>query len=354
MLLGQAVLITCSPSIACRPTSRYDAVLKLEKQQTQLQSGLEYVEKKMGKVYRKVVKAEEEVIHEGKVCCGCAKDQRRTRPRKWRRRLERAVGDERKLPEKSSFTRKHSFDSPRASSGLGFRATQLKVGLEWAPSLTLRRHFHHRLMLGLVVVLVVAMGRWVYAEIHSRTWLADFCGLAVDVVVGRARAAPFLVTAGMRLLQRRHRPCRRRAVDRGGPRSDAARAPLPGVCVWPHAVGARRGLRAPYDTQHPSRSARLPVLTSASTRARNAPWACVAASLLDVLVGPDALCCTLFRDTCLCVLLRQHPSREVLNLDTAGAGAPRRSSSFSEGNSPPRPRSLARPTLVLRLQIRIS
>merc|ERR1712159_847728 len=93
---------------------------------------------------------------------------------------------------------------PRASSGLGFRATQLKVGLEWAPSLTVRRHFHHRLMLGLVVVLVVAMGRWVYAEIHSRTWLADFCGLAVDVVASGALAAPFLVTAGMRLLHRAH------------------------------------------------------------------------------------------------------------------------------------------------------
>ena len=55
-----------------------------------------------------------------------------------------------------------------------------------------------------VAVLVVAMGRWVYAEIHSRTWLADFCGLAVDVVASGALAAPFLVTAGMRLLHRAH------------------------------------------------------------------------------------------------------------------------------------------------------
>ena len=157
----------------------------------------------MGKVYRKVVKAEEEVIHEGKVCCGCAKDQRTHKTSKVAKKArKKAVGDERKLPEKSSFTRHHSFDSPGASSV--FRATQLKVGLEWAPALTLRRHFHHRLMLGLVGVLVVAMGRWVYAEIHSRTWLADFCGLAVDVVASGALAAPFLVTAGMRLLHRAH------------------------------------------------------------------------------------------------------------------------------------------------------
>ena len=54
------------------------------------------------------------------------------------------------------------------------------------------------------LVLVVAMGRWVYAEIHSRTWLADFCGLAVDVVASGALAAPFLVTAGMRLLHLAH------------------------------------------------------------------------------------------------------------------------------------------------------
>merc|ERR1712167_423698 len=95
-----------------------------------------------------------------------------TRRRRWRRRLEKAVGDERKLPEKASFVQHHSFDSPRASSV--FRATQLKVGLEWAPSLTLRRHFHHRLMLGLVGVVVVAMGRWVYRELHTRTWFSEF------------------------------------------------------------------------------------------------------------------------------------------------------------------------------------
>jgi hypothetical protein len=205
MLLGQAVLDHVQSIDSLPPHVKVRRVLKLEKQQTQLQSGLEYVEKKMGKVYRKVVKAEEEVIHEGKVCCGCAKDQRTHKTSKVAKKArKKAVGDERKLPEKSSFTRKHSFDSPRASSGLGFRATQLKVGLEWAPALTLRRHFHHRLMLGLVAVLVVAMGRWVYAEIHSRTWLADFCGLAVDVVASGALAAPFLVTAGMRLLHRAH------------------------------------------------------------------------------------------------------------------------------------------------------
>ena len=48
-----------------------------------------------------------------------------------------------------------------------------------------------------------------YAEIHSRTWLADFCGLAVDVVASGALAAPFLVTAGMRLLHRAHDYARR-------------------------------------------------------------------------------------------------------------------------------------------------
>ena len=63
---------------------------------------------------------------------------------------------------------------------------------------------HRRHRRGLLVVLVVAMGRWVYAEIHSRTWLADFCGLAVEVVASGALAAPFLVTAGMRLLHRAH------------------------------------------------------------------------------------------------------------------------------------------------------
>jgi len=175
----------------------------LEKKQTQLQSGLEYVEKKMGKVYRKAVKAEEELIHEGKVCCGCRKDQRTHKTSKVAKKArKKAVGDQRKLPEKSSFVQHHSFESPRASSV--FRATQLKVGLEWAPSLTLRRHFHHRLMLYLVTVLVVAMGREVYAELHTRTWFSEFCGLAVFLFLSCALAAPFLVTVGMRLLHRLH------------------------------------------------------------------------------------------------------------------------------------------------------
>jgi hypothetical protein len=205
MLLGQAVLDHVQSIDSLPPHVKVRRVLKLEKQQTQLQSGLEYVEKKMGKVYRKVVKAEEEVIHEGKVCCGCAKDQRTHKTSKVAKKArKKAVGDERKLPEKSSFTRKHSFDSPRASSGLGFRATQLKVGLEWAPSLTLRRHFHHRLMLYVVVVLVVAMGREVYAELHTRTWFSEFCGLAVFLFLSCALAAPFLVTVGMKLLHRLH------------------------------------------------------------------------------------------------------------------------------------------------------
>ena len=91
MLLGQAVLDHVQSIDSLPPHVKVRRVLKLEKQQTQLQSGLEYVEKKMGKVYRKVVKAEEEVIHEGKVCCGCAKDQRPTRPRKWPRRRERKL-----------------------------------------------------------------------------------------------------------------------------------------------------------------------------------------------------------------------------------------------------------------------
>ena len=80
----------------------------------------------------------------------------------------------------------------------------MKVGLEWAPSLTLRRHFHHRLMLYLVTVLVVAMGREVYAELHTRTWFSEFCGLAVFLFLSCALAAPFLVTVGMRLLHRLH------------------------------------------------------------------------------------------------------------------------------------------------------
>jgi len=154
-------------------------------------------------MYRKAVKAEEEIIHEGKVCCGCSKDQRTHKTSKVAKKArKKAVGDARKLPEKSSFVQHHSFDSPRASSV--FRATQLKVGLEWAPSLTLRRHFHHRLMLYLTVVVVVAMGREVYAELHTRTWFSEFCGLAVFLFLSCALAAPFLVTVGMRLLHRLH------------------------------------------------------------------------------------------------------------------------------------------------------
>ena len=57
-------------------------------------------------------------------------------------------------------------------------------------------------MLGLVVVLVVAMGRWVYARSISDV----VGGLAASRSMSSsgALAAPFLVTAGMRLLHRAH------------------------------------------------------------------------------------------------------------------------------------------------------
>ena len=69
MLLGQAALDHMQSIDSLPPHVRGTAGAKLEKQQTQLQSSLEYVEKKMGKVPQ-VVKAEEEVIHEGKVVAG--------------------------------------------------------------------------------------------------------------------------------------------------------------------------------------------------------------------------------------------------------------------------------------------
>ena len=59
-------------------------------------------------------------------------------------------------------------------------------------------------MLYLVTVLVVAMGREVYAELHTRTWFSEFCGLAVFLFLSCALAAPFLVTFGMKLLHRAH------------------------------------------------------------------------------------------------------------------------------------------------------
>ena len=202
-LLGQAVLDHVQSIDSLPPHVKVRRVLNLEKKQSTSQYAYEYVEKRASKMYRKAVKAEEELMHEGKVCCGCSKDQRTHKTSKVAKKArKKAVGDARKLPEKSSFVHHNSFDSPRASSV--FRATQLKVGLEWAPSLTLRRHFHHRLMLYLVTVLVVAVGREVYAELHTRTWFSEFCGLAVFLFLSCALAAPFLVTVGMRLLHRLH------------------------------------------------------------------------------------------------------------------------------------------------------
>jgi len=196
LLLGRATLDHVQSIDSLPPHVKVRRALLLEKKGSSLNAALTKMNTHTLKMGRKMYHAQEEVMQEAGVCCGCRKDKRRHKTSKVAKRTRRRAVSNGALPSKPSF----------ADESTGFRATQLKVGLEWAPSLTLQRHFHHRLLLGVVLCLVLALGRLLYAEIAS-SWgqvFAHVCGHAVVVFMIGFLTAPFLVTLGMRLLHRVH------------------------------------------------------------------------------------------------------------------------------------------------------
>ena len=195
-LLGRATLDHVQSIDSLPPHVKVRRALLLEKKGSSLNAALTKMNTRTLKMGRKMYHAQEEMVQEAGVCCGCRKDKRRHKTSKVAKRARKRAVSTGALPSKPSF----------ADESSGFRATRLQVGLEWAPSLTLQRHFHHRLLLGVVLCLVLALGRLVYAEIAS-SWgqvFAHVCGHAVVVFMIGFLTAPFLVTLGMRLLHRVH------------------------------------------------------------------------------------------------------------------------------------------------------